>query len=124
MFTSGTTGKPKGVISTHRQNLRVFEAWSEVVGLREGDRYLIVNPFFHAFGYKAGWLASIMRGATMLPHQVFDARGRARPDLEGEDLGLSRAAGPLPVDPRAPESRGPRHLVAAPRRDRRGGRSP
>lgn len=74
MFTSGTTGKPKGVISTHRQNLRVFEAWSEVVGLREGDRYLIVNPFFHAFGYKAGWLASIMRGATMLPHQVFDAR--------------------------------------------------
>ena len=73
MFTSGTTGRPKGVISTHRQNLRVFEAWSEVVGLREGDRYLIVNPFFHAFGYKAGWLASIMRGATMLPHQVFDA---------------------------------------------------
>ena len=74
LFTSGTTGKPKGVISTHRQNLRVFEAWSEVVGLREGDRYLIVNPFFHAFGYKAGWLASIMRGATMLPHQVFDAK--------------------------------------------------
>ena len=28
--------------------------WSEVVGLREGDRYLIVNPFFHTFGYKAG----------------------------------------------------------------------
>ena len=74
LFTSGTTGKPKGVISTHRQNLRVFEAWSEVVGLREGDRYLIVNPFFHAFGYKAGWLASIMRGATMLPHLVFDAK--------------------------------------------------
>ena len=73
MFTSGTTGKPKGVISTHRQNLRVFEAWSEVVGLCAGDRYLIVNPFFHAFGYKAGWLASIMRGATMLPHPVFDA---------------------------------------------------
>ena len=73
LFTSGTTGLPKGVISSHRQNLRVFEAWSEVVGLREGDRYLIVNPFFHAFGYKAGWLASIMRGATMLPHRIFDA---------------------------------------------------
>jgi acyl-CoA synthetase (AMP-forming)/AMP-acid ligase II len=72
MFTSGTTGRPKGVMTTHAQNLRVFEVWSEVVGLREGDRYLIVNPFFHSFGYKAGWLASILRGATILPHAVFD----------------------------------------------------
>jgi len=31
-----------------------------------------VNPFFHSFGYKAGWLAAIMRGATILPHPVFD----------------------------------------------------
>jgi acyl-CoA synthetase (AMP-forming)/AMP-acid ligase II len=73
LFTSGTTGKPKGVMTTHGQNLRCFEVWSDVVGLREGDRYLIVNPFFHGFGYKAGWLASIMRGATILPEAVFDA---------------------------------------------------
>jgi acyl-CoA synthetase (AMP-forming)/AMP-acid ligase II len=72
LFTSGTTGKPKGVMTAHGQNLRAFEAWSEIVGLREGDRYLIVNPFFHNFGYKAGWLAAIMRGATILPHAVFD----------------------------------------------------
>lgn len=72
LFTSGTTGHPKGVMTCHEQNLRAYGAWSEVVGLREGDRYLIVNPFFHAFGYKAGWLSSIMRGATVLPHQVFD----------------------------------------------------
>lgn len=72
LFTSGTTGKPKGVMCTHQQVLRGFEAWTEVIGLREGDRYLIVNPFFHAFGYKAGWLSCIMRGATMLPHPVFD----------------------------------------------------
>ncbi|MFQ5666405.1 MAG: FadD3 family acyl-CoA ligase [Candidatus Binatia bacterium] len=72
LFTSGTTGKPKGVMATHAQNLRVFQVWSEIVGLRPGDRYLIVNPFFHGFGYKAGWLASIMRGATILPHAVFD----------------------------------------------------
>jgi acyl-CoA synthetase (AMP-forming)/AMP-acid ligase II len=73
LFTSGTTGHPKGVMTTHAQNLRAFAAWSEVVGLRPGDRYLIVNPFFHAFGYKAGILASLLRGATMLPHRVFDA---------------------------------------------------
>jgi acyl-CoA synthetase (AMP-forming)/AMP-acid ligase II len=72
LFTSGTTGKPKGVMGTHGQTLRCFETWSEIVGLREGDRYLIVNPFFHNFGYKAGWLAAIMRGATILPQPVFD----------------------------------------------------
>jgi acyl-CoA synthetase (AMP-forming)/AMP-acid ligase II len=72
LFTSGTTGKPKGVMVTHEQNLRAFEAWSEIVGLRAGDRYLIVNPFFHSFGYKAGWLSCIMRGCTILPQPAFD----------------------------------------------------
>jgi acyl-CoA synthetase (AMP-forming)/AMP-acid ligase II len=72
IFTSGTTGQPKGVMTSHGQNIRGFEVWTEVVGLRAGDRYLIVNPFFHSFGYKAGWLACIMQGATALPHLVFD----------------------------------------------------
>ncbi len=72
LFTSGTTGQPKGVMTTHGQNLRAFRAWSEIVGLREDDRYLIVNPFFHSFGYKAGWLSAILRGCVILPQQVFD----------------------------------------------------
>ena len=72
MFTSGTTGRPKGVMTTHSQSLRVFSTWSEVVGLTAGDRYLVVNPFFHNFGYKAGILAALMRGATIVPHAVFD----------------------------------------------------
>jgi acyl-CoA synthetase (AMP-forming)/AMP-acid ligase II len=72
LFTSGTTGNPKGVMTAHGQNLRVFDVWADVVGLRRGDRYLIVNPFFHAFGYKAGWLVAFTRGATVLPHAVFD----------------------------------------------------
>ena len=72
LFTSGTTGNPKGVMTAHGQNLRAFASWGEVIGLREGDRYLIVNPFFHAFGYKAGWLVSLLRGVTVLPHAVFD----------------------------------------------------
>ena len=73
IFTSGTTGKPKGVISTHLQNIKVFDYWSSYIGLNENDRYLIVNPFFHTFGYKAGWLASVMRGVTAYPCPVFDA---------------------------------------------------
>lgn len=72
LFTSGTTGSPKGVMTTHGQNLRTFRAWTALVGLGAQDRYLIVNPFFHAFGYKAGWLSALMRGATVLPHPVFD----------------------------------------------------
>jgi acyl-CoA synthetase (AMP-forming)/AMP-acid ligase II len=72
IFTSGTTGKPKGVMTTHAQTLRTFAIWSQIVGLAEGDRYLIVNPFFHTFGYKAGIVACLMRGATIVPLPVFD----------------------------------------------------
>jgi acyl-CoA synthetase (AMP-forming)/AMP-acid ligase II len=73
MFTSGTTGRPKGVKAAHGPTIRAFEEWSMVVGLGAGDRYLIVNPFFHTFGYKAGWVAAFIRGATVYPQQVFDA---------------------------------------------------
>ena len=73
MFTSGTTGFPKGVLCAQGQNLRLFDSWGEIVGLRAGDRYLIVSPFFHSFGFKAGWLAALIRGATILPQSTFDA---------------------------------------------------
>ena len=73
MFTSGTTGRPKGVMSAHAPTIRAFSTWSRVVGLQPGDRYLIVNPFFHSFGYKAGWVAAFIQGATVYPEQVFDA---------------------------------------------------
>lgn len=73
LFTSGTTGKPKGVMSAHGQTLRAYSEYVRVIGLQPGDRYLIINPFFHAFGYKAGWLTCLLAGATILPHAVFDA---------------------------------------------------
>ena len=72
LFTSGTTGNPKGVVTCHGQNIRTFETWSATVGLRSDDNYLIINPFFHSFGYKAGWLAAIIRGAHILPVLNFD----------------------------------------------------
>ncbi|WP_329337962.1 FadD3 family acyl-CoA ligase [Streptomyces sp. NBC_00663] len=72
VFTSGTTGRPKGAVITHAQTLRAYEIWSDLAGLRQGDRYLIVNPFFHTFGYKAGVIACLMRGATMIPQPVFN----------------------------------------------------
>ena len=73
IFTSGTTGHPKGATTTHAQSLRTFGTWSSIVGLGASDRYLVVNPFFHTFGYKAGILACLMAGATVVPEPVFDA---------------------------------------------------
>ncbi|MGE8318656.1 MAG: FadD3 family acyl-CoA ligase [Comamonas sp.] len=78
MFTSGTTGRPKGVMCAHRPTIEAFTAWAEVVGLQENHRYLIVNPFFHTFGYKAGWVAALLRGATVYPEQVFEAEAILR----------------------------------------------
>ena len=72
LFTSGTTGRSKGVMVTHAQTTRVFTTWSNTVGLESGDRMLLVNPFFHSFGYKAGICACILMGATIVPEPAFD----------------------------------------------------
>jgi acyl-CoA synthetase (AMP-forming)/AMP-acid ligase II len=72
LFTSGTTGAPKGVVQTHGRTLQVATDWVAMTGLTEGDRYLMVNPYFHMFGLKSGILACLVAGATMLPEPVFD----------------------------------------------------
>ncbi|MCT9934030.1 AMP-binding protein [Planotetraspora sp. A-T 1434] len=73
--TSGTTGAPKGVMLDHAQILRGYWDWAEIVTLREGDRYPIIAPFAHGFGLNAGLLASVMRGATMMPLKAFSPDG-------------------------------------------------
>ena len=77
-FTSGTTGKPKGAMLTHGQTTALYVAWSERADLRAGDRYLVVNPMFHTFGYKAGVIACLLRGATIVPQPVFDVDATLR----------------------------------------------
>ncbi|MBL8776879.1 MAG: AMP-binding protein [Acidimicrobiales bacterium] len=72
LFTSGTTGVPKGVVMTHGRTLGVATDWVAMTGLSADDRYLMVNPYFHMFGLKAGILASVAAGTTMYPEAVFD----------------------------------------------------
>ncbi|KZS63351.1 3-((3aS,4S,7aS)-7a-methyl-1,5-dioxo-octahydro-1H-inden-4-yl)propanoate--CoA ligase FadD3 [Mycobacterium ostraviense] len=72
LFTSGTTGRSKGVLCAHRQSLAASASWAANGKITGDDRYLCINPFFHNFGYKAGILACLQTGATLIPHLTFD----------------------------------------------------
>ncbi len=72
IFTSGTTGRSKGVISAHRQSLGVSYAWADHAQITEEDRYLVVSPFSHTFGYKVGILVCLATGAAIYPMATFD----------------------------------------------------
>jgi len=72
MFTSGSTGAPKGVQLSHGQLMRAYRDWADIAGLRPGDVYLVIPPFSHGFGLNAGILASAERGMTMVLMDIFD----------------------------------------------------
>lgn len=74
LFTSGTTGSPKGVLMTHGRVLPQCAVWIGNTGLAFGERYLIANPFFHSFGLKVGWVACLLSGAVAVPMAQFDVR--------------------------------------------------
>ncbi|MGB3892941.1 3-((3aS,4S,7aS)-7a-methyl-1,5-dioxo-octahydro-1H-inden-4-yl)propanoate--CoA ligase FadD3 [Mycolicibacter sinensis] len=78
LFTSGTTGRSKGVLCAHRQSLAGPAAWAACGQMTAQDRYLCINPFFHNFGYKAGILACLQTGATLIPQLTFDPAGALR----------------------------------------------
>ncbi|WP_306320098.1 MULTISPECIES: FadD3 family acyl-CoA ligase [unclassified Streptomyces] len=107
MFTSGTTGHPKGVVLTHGQSLRAYGWMAQTYTFRAGDVFLVVPPFFHCFGYKAGWLASFLHGVTVVPMAMFDA-GRALELIERERVSVMLGPPTIFQD-----------LIAAPDRARR-----
>ncbi len=85
LFTSGTTGRSKGAMSSHRQALAVAAAWADCGQVTSDDRYLVLNPFFHSFGYKAGILVCLLTGATIVPQLVYDA-GQSMRLIEAERI--------------------------------------
>ncbi|MGY9075324.1 MAG: AMP-binding protein [Acidimicrobiales bacterium] len=72
MFTSGTTGLPKGVMVAQGPILHGSQHSARELGMRQDDRMLVINPFFHAFGFNGAITFCLMHGATILPHPVFD----------------------------------------------------
>ncbi|UXA17555.1 3-((3aS,4S,7aS)-7a-methyl-1,5-dioxo-octahydro-1H-inden-4-yl)propanoate--CoA ligase FadD3 [Mycobacterium sp. SMC-4] len=91
LFTSGTTGRSKGVRCAHRQSLDASAAWAACGRVSATDRYLCINPFFHNFGYKAGILACLQTGATLFPELTFDPEKTMR---AVQDHGITVLPGP------------------------------
>jgi fatty-acyl-CoA synthase len=71
-FTSGTTGFPKGVVTTHYQYMRIMSAVSARFQMTEEDRILVVSPFSHNMGNMTGMLLGGCNGACILPMESFD----------------------------------------------------
>lgn len=72
LFSSGTTGRPKGVLTAHRQTIAAAASWSAIGEVSTADRYLVISPFFHSYGYKVGILVGLLHGCTLYPMATFD----------------------------------------------------
>ena len=103
IFTSGTTGAPKGAMLRHGASVRgCTTSWADVVGLRHGDRYLIVNPFFHAVRAEGRHGRASCSPARRAPppgvrHAVGDGHGAG-----GADHDAPGTARDLPDHPQLP----------------------
>ena len=73
MFTSGTTGAPKGAIFDHRRSLLGAQAWVDISRQTSDENYCVFGPFSHNAAYKAGWVAGLMTGSTVHWPDSYDA---------------------------------------------------
>lgn len=73
VYTSGTTGKPKGAMLSHRNLLSVFPARLDLFDIDEPDRTLAVLPMCHIYGIIMLMIGTISKGATLVMLPKFDA---------------------------------------------------
>lgn len=66
LYTSGTTGKPKGVELSHRNLISAAAGTADAVGLGPGDRVVGVSALHHVFGLAPGLLATALAGAALI----------------------------------------------------------
>lgn len=83
-YTSGTTGKPKGAILTHRNLLWTADANSAAAGFQPEDVVLCPVPLFHLFALAVCFLEILTAGATTVIHERFS------PERALEDIGRYR----------------------------------
>ena len=72
MFTSGTTGNPKGVVLTHDNLLRAAYAGAYHQAFEDGRRAVFSLPLYHGFGLVVGLLSGIVVGGAIIPLLRFD----------------------------------------------------
>ena len=68
LYSSGTTGRPKGIVHAHRDVLPAGQAQREVVGLGPGDRVFATSKLFFAYALENGLLGPLALGATVILH--------------------------------------------------------
>ncbi len=68
IFSSGSTGEPKGVMLSHGNVMANVESMIQVINLAADDRFLCVLPFFHSFGYTVTLWAPLAAGASAVYH--------------------------------------------------------
>jgi len=66
LYSSGTTGRPKGIIHSHKDVLPAGQVQREVLGLRAGDTVLTTSKLFFAYALEMGFLGSLAIGATSI----------------------------------------------------------
>jgi fatty-acyl-CoA synthase len=72
MYTSGTTGIPKGALLPHRKTLYNSLNAERFFGLTAADRVLVMLPLFHSFGLAILSIPALHAGATIILHAHFD----------------------------------------------------
>ncbi len=73
LFTSGTTGTPKGVVLGHQQLLHTYWDWSGVVDLGPDDVFLLTGSYSHGPGINGQLVTSLMRHFSSVVLAVFDS---------------------------------------------------
>jgi len=74
VYTSGTTGAPKGGMSMHRNNMAALHHWIERTALAAGDRVYLGVPLATNFGCAYVSQLSVLAASTIVMHETFDPR--------------------------------------------------